>query len=165
MNRGFSIYKMLIHFPVSVGCQRLLLMQQCNGMWIMRHCGVEPVPTLWKWTRQHGTLPATSNSWESWSWLSITKAQMRMRPILTGFTLCQTRMKLHVQENKQINKQKGNESWKKENKRNVWSVTGMSWFFPSNCTKFDLISKPHVQHGNSTSPFALGNKPSGRNVI
>lgn len=119
VDKGCSIYKTLIRFPVSVGCQRLLLMQRCNGMWIMRHYGVEPVPTLWKWTRQRGFLPATSNSWESRSWLSI----MKTHPILTGFPFYSV-----IDDSADVTRQRNKHSkrwWRlrgEKIKEKVWSV-------------------------------------------
>lgn len=89
-DKDVSINETLIRFPVSVGFKRLLLMQQCDGMWIVHHCGVEPVPTLCKWTRRHGSLPATTYSQGSQSWPSIMSPQMETHPFLTSPTFCQT---------------------------------------------------------------------------
>lgn len=36
LDKGISINETLIRFPVCFGFKRLLLMQQCNGMWIVR---------------------------------------------------------------------------------------------------------------------------------
>lgn len=104
LDKGISINEMLIRFPVSVGFKRLLLMQQCDGMWIVRCCGVEPVPTLCKWTRRHGFLPATTYSQGSRSWPSIMSPQMETHPLLTSpplHSVCQTDTDIHTHTNTQ----------------------------------------------------------------
>lgn len=81
-DKGISINETLIRFPVCFGFKRLLLMQQCDGMWIVYCCEVDPVPTLSKWTRHHGFLPATTYSQGSQSWPSIMSPRMETHPFL-----------------------------------------------------------------------------------
>lgn len=161
-DKGISINETLIRFPVSVSFKRLLLMQQCSGMWIVCRCGVEPVPTLCKWTRRHGFMPATTYSRGSWSWPSIMGPQMETHPFLTRSPLhsvCQTDA-WYSYTYKQIHTltKKHHWMWGKQGKylqSKVWSGPRISWLIQSSCT---VISRTHEQHGNFTSSLALGQK-------
>lgn len=145
-DKGISINETLIRFPVSFGFKRLLLMQQCDGMRIVCRCGVEPVPTLCKWTRHHGFLPATTYSRGSQSWPSITSPQMETHPFLICPPLhsdCQTdtRISTHVHAHRhwgapRVKKQKG-----KYLQAKVWSGPRMSWLILSSCTQFNCDFK------------------------
>lgn len=141
-DKGISINETLILFPVSVGFKRLLLMQQCDGMWIVCRCGVEPVPTLCKWTRRHGFLPATTYSGGSQSWPSIMSPQMETHPFLssppTSLSLSDRHSDIHTHTN--THTQKGHWKWKKEMSKYfqgmIWSGPKMSWLILCSCTKF-----------------------------
>lgn len=145
-DKGISINEMLIRFPVSVGFKRLLLMQQCDGMWIVRRCGVEPVPTLCKWTRRHGFLPATTYSRGSRSWPSIMSPQMETHTFLTSPPLdsvCQTDAQrfIHMQRLKHTHT-KGNQKRKKGHFwEKVSSGPRMSLLILNSCTKFNCDFK------------------------
>lgn len=140
LDKGISINRTLIRFPACFGFKRLLLMQQCSGMWIVR-CS--------KWNlcqhlvREQGTEDSCQRQHIPRAG-KVVHQSWALKRKCTGFSLATTTLRglsdrhKHIHPSAQMHRHREKKEMKKYLRGLGWSDHWMSWLSSYNQFYFDF---------------------------